>query len=108
MIVGISGKKQAGKNTAANVLHGMVLDKYNLSRDWVIDQDGKLNVLTSDRDGKEGWGEFDVSRKDQEFADYAQYNMWPYVKLYSFADSLKWMAVNSPRIPLGSAALAIF
>ena len=24
-IIGISGKKQAGKNTVANILHGMVL-----------------------------------------------------------------------------------
>lgn len=98
-IVGISGRKQAGKSTAANVLHGLVLEKYGLVENWTIGDNGGLVVLTTNATGKKGWGEFDVSRKDKGFTDYAEHNMWPYVKLYSFADSLKWMCTDLFDIP---------
>ena len=80
-ILGISGRKQSGKNTTANILHGIILHQMKNIEDWSIGSDGQLLVLT-DR----GWGEFDITRKDESFAEYAEYNMWPYVKLYSFAD----------------------
>lgn len=102
-IVGISGRKQAGKNTLANIFHGMVLERQGLAQDWKIDDKGALQVLTHDAAGNIGWGEFDVSRKDPEFAMYAEDNMWPYVKLYTFADELKAMCVNLFEIPLECA-----
>jgi len=93
-IIGISGRKQAGKNTAANVFHGLVLQQYSLAEKWTINDDGSLQVLTHDAAGNLGWGEFDVTRKDDEFAEYANESMWPYVKLYSFADELKRMCTD--------------
>ena len=57
-------------------------------------------ILTEDSSGNEGWGEFDVSRKDESFVQYAESNMWPFVKLYSFADHLKWICVKLFNIPL--------
>ncbi len=96
MIFGISGRKQAGKNTTANILHGVVLKKIGAIQDWNIGPNGQLIVDTNDGNG---WGEFDISRKDQGFVGYAEYNMWPYVKLYSFADSLKWMCTELFDIP---------
>tara|TARA_Y100001963_G_C6787085_1_gene453437 strand:+ start:1973 stop:2719 length:747 start_codon:yes stop_codon:yes gene_type:complete len=98
-ILGISGRKQAGKNTVANILHGLTLHQNGLIKDYNIGKDGQLMILTEDSLGREGWGEFDVSRKDQDFVDYAERNMWPYVKLYSFADYLKWICVNLFDIP---------
>jgi hypothetical protein len=98
-IVAISGRKQAGKNTAANVLHGLVLERYGLVENWEIDGEGNLRVLTHDSSGNLGWGEFDVSRKDADFAAYADPNMWPYVKLYSFADMLKWLCTELFNLP---------
>lgn len=94
MIIGISGRKQSGKNTAANILHGMILKKLEAISDWNIGSNGELMINT---DGE--WGEFDISRKDKNFTEYAEYNMWPYVKLYSFADSLKWMCTELFDIP---------
>ena len=44
-------------------------------------------------DGSE-WGEFDVSRMDEDFVTWADHNMWPYVKLYSFADNLKAICIG--------------
>lgn len=98
-ILGISGRKQSGKNTTANIIHGLVLDKYGLVDNWTIGDDGELNVLTRDRFGNLGWGELDVTRKDPEFTAYADHNIWPYVKLYSFADTLKWICTELFDIP---------
>lgn len=98
-ILGVSGKKQSGKNTTANIIHGIVLKERNLVKDWNIGPCGELMILTDDSMGKEGWGEFDVSRKDSEFVSYAEYNMWPFVKLYSFADQLKWICTEIFAIP---------
>jgi len=94
MILGISGKKQAGKTTIANIIHGEVLLKNSLVKDYNVNEKGKLIVNTVNTQGKDGWGEFDIERKDEQFVEYAHYNMWPYVKLYNFADSLKDMCIN--------------
>ena len=99
MILGISGRKQAGKNTVANILHGIALKDQGLVKDWNLGGDGQLVILTEDSNGVRGWGEFDISRKDDEFTQYADLNMWPYVKLYSFADYLKWICCNLFDIP---------
>tara|TARA_R100000008_G_scaffold58974_1_gene36722 strand:- start:2250 stop:3002 length:753 start_codon:yes stop_codon:yes gene_type:complete len=98
-ILGISGRKQSGKNTTANILHGISLKNNGLIKDWNISQNGGLMILTENKDGKEGWGEFDVSRRDESFVQYAEHNMWPYVKLYSFADHLKLICLKLFDIP---------
>jgi hypothetical protein len=99
MILGISGRKQAGKNTTANIFHGIVLKKQGLIKDWNIDALGHLNILTENNNGKEGWGYFDITRRDSDFVEYAEHNMWPHVKLYSFADNLKSICTELFNIP---------
>lgn len=94
MIIGISGKKQAGKTTVANIIHGEILIKNNMILDYNINEQGKLLIKTSNSKGEEGWGEFDIERKDEPFVEYAHYNMWPYVKLYNFADPVKDLCIN--------------
>jgi len=98
-IFGIAGRKQSGKNTTANIIHGFVLMDKNMIMDFNIDQYGTLFIKTKNRFGDEGWGEFDINRKDKEFLDYAEYNLWPFVKLYSFADTLKWICIDLFNIP---------
>ena len=98
-IIGISGRKQAGKNTASNILHGIALKDNKLIKDWNVGPDGGLMILTEDGQGEEGWGEFDITRKDKQFIQYAEHSMWPHVKLYSFADSLKWICTELFDIP---------
>ena len=98
-IIGFAGKKQSGKGTSANILHGVVLAQKGMISDWNIGGDGKLYIETKNANGETGWGEFDVTRKDPEFVQWAEYNMWPYVKIYSFADALKWVAVDLFDIP---------
>ena len=96
MILGISGRKQAGKNTTANILHGIILKQKGFVRDWSIGGEGQLMI--DPNDGTE-WGEFDVERKDEDFVTWADNNMWPFVKLYSFADNLKAVCTELFNIP---------
>ena len=93
-IIGISGKKQSGKSTSANWFHGLVLKEQGLVEDFNIDANGKLAIETFDQSGQKGWGEFDVGRTDDTFIQYAEEAMWPHVKMYSFADTLKSLAIH--------------
>lgn len=96
MILGISGRKQAGKNTTANILHGIVLKQEGFIQDWTIDALGHLNILNED--GLRG--HFEITRKDEDFITWADNNMWPFVKIYSFADELKRICAELFNIPL--------
>jgi hypothetical protein len=49
-----------------------------------FNEDGDLLVPTED-----GWGIFDIYNKDYDFVKYAETNIWPQVKVFSFADQLK-------------------
>jgi hypothetical protein len=88
-IIGISGKKQSGKNTAANYINGTILKSKSMVEDFYIDDEGGLAIKTTDQSGKSGYGILDVTRKDAEFVEYAEKEMWPFIKVYHFADALK-------------------
>jgi hypothetical protein len=94
VILGISGKKQSGKNMTANYIHGCILKNKGLVEDFHITPKGELSILTADSLGNSDWGVLDITRKDADFVDYAERNIWPYVKLYSFADGLKRICVE--------------
>lgn len=94
MILGISGKKHSGKNTVTNIIHGIALKQMDMVQDWSVDDNGHLNVLTQD-----GWGVFDLTRRDAQFRQWAEPNLYPYIKMYGFADALKWLAVDLFDIP---------
>jgi hypothetical protein len=93
-IIGISGRKQSGKNTVANFMSGRVLKENLLVEDFSIDDKGQLLIKTEDLYGKSGWGILDVTRKDEEYVSYAEPNIWPLVKVYHFADYLKSICVD--------------
>ena len=98
-ILAFAGTKQAGKTTAANFIHGYQLRSNNIIKNFGILEDGRLTVDTvvRDQNGNEANTTgviLDIQRMDAEFAEWASYNMWPYVKMYSFASVLKDIAVN--------------
>ena len=93
-IIGISGRKQSGKNTFANYVNGSILKSRDMIQDFFINENGKLVVKTTDHDGKSGYGILDVMRKDVSFIEYAELDLWPYVKVYSFADYLKDICIS--------------
>lgn len=93
-MIGISGRKQSGKNTIANYINGDVLQSMSMIKDFSISLEGELLINTIDSSGTSGYGIFDVIRKDSTFIEYAQRELWPYIKVYHFADYLKDMSVN--------------
>jgi hypothetical protein len=93
-LIGISGKKQSGKDTTNNIIQGIVLKRLGKIRDWRVTDLGKLSIFTSDANGVFGWGEFDVSRRDPEFLHYAEKQLFPYIKSYSMAEGLKEICVD--------------
>lgn len=88
-IIGISGKKQSGKNTTANYINGTILKDKGMVEDFYIDENGDLAIKTSDQTGRSDYGILDVTRKDNEFVNYAEKELWPFIKVYHFADTLK-------------------
>ena len=93
-ILGISGTKQAGKNTVANYINGQLLKEIGMVNDYRINDHGQLEIETLNSSGKQAWGVFDVTRKDHSFVEYAERELWPYVKIYHFADCLKKMCID--------------
>ena len=92
-ILAFAGNKQAGKSTCTNFLHGYQLRAQRIVDDFGITDDGSLVVSTkiTGADGKSEAANaiLDVGRTDPEFAEWAAYSMWPYIKSYSFAAPLK-------------------
>lgn len=97
-ILAFAGSKQAGKNTCCNFLHGYQLRSHHIVKDFSISDEGDLVVDTVfvEADGTESTsqGVLDVTRTDAEFAPWAAYNMWPFIKHYSFAAPLKELSIG--------------
>jgi len=97
-IIGFAGKKQSGKTTSANFLHGYQLRANGIVDNFSITTDGQLIINTdmvmADGEQQSGKGVLDVNRTDPEFAEWAAYSMWPYIKKYSFSDPLKQISIG--------------
>jgi len=102
-ILAFSGKKQAGKNTLCNFLHGYFLKSFGIIDAFEITEEGDLIIDTLVRDEtgeeKKGKGIIDITRLDVPFAMWAMDNVWPFVKHYAFATSLKEILVGLFNIP---------
>ena len=94
----ISGKKQSGKTSLVNFLHGYEMRRAGSIKAFDINNAGQLlvNTFHVDADGHEveGVGILDIERKDYDFERYAAQNIWPYIKTYSFADELKQFLIR--------------
>ena len=94
------GKMQSGKTSSCNLITGEIMKKKGLVPEYTIDNEGDLIIPTLEDGSKVVWGKFDTSRIDYDFRSWCSNNLWPHVKVFNFADSLK-LAVNSLfNIPL--------
>ena len=94
-ILAFSGKKQSGKSTHTNFIHGYQLKSFHVIQNYALTKEGNLLVETNGSSEQEPvYSKLDISRTDDEFADWASYHMWPFVKKYSFAHPLKSIAVE--------------
>lgn len=102
-IIALCGKKNSGKNTLCNFLHGYQLKSYGIINDFYLDEAGRLviNAKTLDENMQELNADMmiDVTRTDLEFGEWAAYNVWPFIKHYAFASSLKEIAEKLFDIP---------
>ena len=97
-ILAFAGSKQSGKSTCCNFLHGHQMRSHHIIDEFNIGEDGSLIVDTvmQGADGKEqqNQGILDVTREDMDFASWAAYNMWPFIKHYAFASTLKEIGIG--------------
>lgn len=108
-ILVFAGKKQSGKSSAANFVAGYTLSQLGRRGapfcpvNFNIDDEGHLvvNASIADAEGNIIYdnGVLDLHRFDEEFVIWASNIMWPNVKLYNFADTLKQVAVTVFGIP---------
>jgi hypothetical protein len=86
-ILGLSGKKQSGKDTTANFILGAVMKKHKLISGFNITDKGKLHIddfLGCKDDG--GIFDYDSTRRGPKLL---KKDLEGIIKLYSFADFLK-------------------
>jgi hypothetical protein len=93
-ILGISAKKQGGKNTSLNYIFGQTMCDLGVISEFQIDDKGRLIVPTVDSEGKISWGGFDPLSRDPMVRQFMAETMDPYIKAYSFADPLKAFCVD--------------
>lgn len=98
-ILGLCGKKGSGKNTLCNFLHGYQLKALNKIENFDLDASGRLIVEAKDESGSTASILLDVGSRDIAFAEWAAYNMWPFVKQYSFASAVKEICTGLFDIP---------
>jgi len=102
-----AGKKQSGKDSAANFLTGFLLREAGVIDHFDINEEGQLEVNAVFRNGEgneeHDMGVLDLNRGllgDWEFIDYASRRIWPIVKVYHFADTLKRFVNEVFGVPL--------
>ena len=97
-ILAISGHKRAGKTTCINFLHGYELQRNQVIEKFLLDDRGRLSVNATFMDEKgeeiQQMGVLDLNSREPRFVQYCSMNVWPFVKAYNFADSLKSIAIN--------------
>ena len=101
-IIALCGKKGSGKNTLCNFLHGYQLKSLNMINEFYLEGNNLIvNMTVQDQNGEESKEDvlLDVTRTDLNFGEWAAYNMWPFIKHYAFASSLKEIAEKMFNIP---------
>ena len=92
-IVCLSGKACSGKNTSANWLFGLKMVQLGVVEYFKINDKGQLVVPAVYENMEIREGIFDPTSQRPEVVSFLQ-DIWPYVKLYSFADALKEFCIT--------------
>ena len=97
-ILGFAGRKRAGKDSSAKFVMGNIMQANGVIEKFEIAPNGDLLVNSAYRDDSgnlvEAMGVFDVNRADQQFTYFMEEKVWPHVKIYNFADVLKWISIS--------------
>ena len=93
-IIGFAGKKQSGKNTACNFILASKIAELGVSRCTRLNTEGEIEVtdiLGESIEGQE-WFEFKPPHVDVD--NLFNNELGKFVKMYSFAEKLKRMAID--------------
>lgn len=98
-ILGLSGRKQSGKNTICNYIFGSTLVDLGILVHRDIDAEGRLigKALIHDEvtnENKYQTNYVDPMSRDQQMQELFSKYVWPFVKVYSFADPLKEFCIK--------------
>lgn len=88
-IIVFSGTKQSGKTSAKNEIVGYLMQHFEKTSKYYLNNAGELCIATD-----QGMGVFDLESHDDQIVDVLKTHVWLYVKSYSFADHLKWIAMD--------------
>lgn len=91
MILGISGRKQSGKDSVAKLIQAETMKRIGIIEDYKFGDytGGKLFVPVALDDGTITEYELNFERVDVGFAVTMDKVLWDHVRQYGFADSLK-------------------
>lgn len=89
MIIGFAGKKQSGKNTSANIIAGTILHSIGFVT-RVDGTTGDLQII--DENGQ--FIKLDLLSRNKEVQKWFEDEIWPFVKIYCFADLLKTLCID--------------
>ncbi len=97
-ILVISGCKQSGKDSAMNYVAGYLLKQAGIISHFELDDKGNLLINYEVQNPETGelseeLGLLDMARMDPEFVRGASKKIWPTIKPYRFADTLKEVCV---------------
>lgn len=100
VVLGFSGEKQSGKNTCCNMAVGAMLAGLDViktdeeGQGWMINpKDGSLWV-SNIYGNKSAAGILDMMNDDPKAQDFLYRHIYPYVKIYAYADLLKETLIN--------------
>ncbi len=93
----LCGKKQSGKSSTAKFLYGREMVRLGLIDTFNFNEDADLLIPAKT---KTGFGIFNIYNKSFEFVQSARQNIWPHVKVYSFAEKLKLACHNVFGLPI--------
>jgi len=89
-LIGLSGKKGSGKSSACNYMHGVFMQFLKLTDQFIIDENGQLIVRTAE----DAEGLIDLNNDNPEFIAFMRARLWPVIKKFACADTLKRFAMD--------------
>ena len=92
-ILAFSGAKQSGKSTACNIICGMETQSLGIVDDFNVGQNGELLVHEPGHPDNV-YVLLNQFSNEHDTVAWFEENVFPYVKVYSFADELKLLCVN--------------
>lgn len=102
-ILGIAGTKESGKSSLAKYLFGYKMKELNLTDEFAVDENGEL-LVTFEKRGENNqldrWlGILDIKSNSQNVKNYLDNCIHPFMKVYSWADSLKDFLMDYYGVP---------